>query len=169
MGPVIYLDIDGVLCPRRLQSDFDLDAGLPGQLARERACPAIADLDPVLVNEVNHGFSPEACRLVRQLCEEFGARIIVTSSWRNVFSSRQLAAILAIAGLGEYMIGATPAGLHRPSVIRASMEELGISSYCVIDDMDMRHDFGSRSIVPRHVFDQACAQKVRRIFKSDSC
>lgn len=169
MGPVIYLDIDGVLSPRSRQTVYQLDPKLPKTLARQCGCPAIESLDPVLVNEVHHNFSGSACALVRELCLEFGARLMVTSSWRNVFSTRQLKAILSIAGLGEFMIGATPFGILRPQVIRSSLEDLGISSYVVVDDMDMKYDFGIRSVSPQEIFDEDCAQKVRRIFKSDGC
>ncbi|WP_294730686.1 HAD domain-containing protein [uncultured Faecalibaculum sp.] len=165
MGPILYLDIDGVLARRQPLPDFELDPGLGKRLALERECAAIASLDPVLVNEVVHSFDAAACSLIRDICLECSAGIVVTSSWRNVFSPRELRAVLAIVGLGEFMLGCAPAGLSRPDVIRSSLEDLGVTEFAVVDDMNMRHDFGVRSVVPDTVFDEACAKKVRRLFK----
>ena len=165
MGPILYLDIDGVLARRQPLPDFELDPKLGQRLATQLKCAAIAELDPVLVNDVWHSFDRNACALVRQICRECSAGIIVTSSWRNVFTPRQLKAVLTIVGLGEFMIGTAPAGISRSAVIRASLEELGIQDFAVVDDMDMQHDFGVRSVVPESVFDEKCARKVRRLFK----
>ena len=165
MGPILYLDIDGVLARRQPLPPFELDKALPARLAEDLNCGAIRRLDPVLVNEVVHGFDARACQLIRQICEECSAGIIITSSWRHVFSPQELKAILSIVGLGDYVLGSVPGGISRPEVIHASLEELGTADFAVVDGMDMRHDFGVRSVVPEAVFDEVCARKVRRLFK----
>ena len=103
MGPILYLDIDGVLARRQPLPPFELDKALPARLAEDLNCGAIRRLDPVLVNEVVHGFDARACQLIRQICEECSAGIIITSSWRHVFSPQELKAILSIVGLGDYV------------------------------------------------------------------
>ena len=108
MGPILYLDIDGVLARRQPLPPFELDKALPARLAEDLNCGAIRRLDPVLVNEVVHGFDARACQLIRQICEECSAGIIITSSWRHVFSPQELKAILSIVGLGDYVLGSVP-------------------------------------------------------------
>ena len=73
------------------------------------------DMDGVLVNpetciaeEDRGGFSyidPVSARLVRKLCEEHNCRIVISSTWRKIFDTYAMQAILGAAcpRLGTYM------------------------------------------------------------------
>jgi hypothetical protein len=67
---IIFLDFDGVICTNR-------------------ACLAVGN--------TGHGFSyldPIACLLVKSLCEECNAKIVISSSWRLHFDRWAMQAIL---------------------------------------------------------------------------
>lgn len=78
---IVFLDMDGVLC-------------------NPRACLAMGN--------VGGGYSyldPIACMLVRKLCDECNARIVISSAWRQEFSKEAMQAILSAncPNLGNYI------------------------------------------------------------------
>ena len=67
---IIFLDIDGVLC-------------------NPRSCLAVGNSD--------RGYTyldPIACLLIKKLCDECNARLVISSSWRMWFDKSAMAAIL---------------------------------------------------------------------------
>lgn len=78
---VIFLDMDGVLCtPRACQASGDSGGGYDY-------------LDPI------------ACLLVRRLCEEANAKLVISSAWRITNSYLSMTSILGAAcpRLGRYI------------------------------------------------------------------
>lgn len=96
MKPCIFLDIDGVINPSRKKNSYCLDYNLPDVLAKKLNHPKIATLNAYLVNQVYYCFSKESIQLLKQLIEKYDARIIITSSWRIVYSLEQLQAMFDI-------------------------------------------------------------------------
>jgi hypothetical protein len=78
---IIFLDFDGVLC-------------------NPRACLAVGD-----VGGVFSYLDPIACLLIKRLCDEHNARLVISSSWRILHDRFSLQAILnaACPGLGNKM------------------------------------------------------------------
>lgn len=78
---VCFLDFDGVICT-------------------PRACFAVGDTG------VSSYLDPIACLLVKRLCVENNARIVISSAWREMYDKRSLEAILGAAcpGLGELIV-----------------------------------------------------------------
>jgi hypothetical protein len=75
---IIFLDMDGVLC-------------------NARACIAVGN------NSTYTYLDPIACLLVKRLCTENNARLVISSSWRNSHNKASFQALLnaACPGLGE--------------------------------------------------------------------
>lgn len=78
---VVFLDMDGVLCS-------------------PRACLAYGN--------IGGGYSyldPVACMLVRKLCDECNAKLVISSAWRQEFNREAMQAILnaACPNLGNYI------------------------------------------------------------------
>jgi hypothetical protein len=78
---IVFLDIDGVLC-------------------NPRACIAMGDIGGVFSY-----LDPVACMLVRRICEEKDAKLVISSSWRILYDRFSIQAILnaACPKLGRYM------------------------------------------------------------------
>jgi hypothetical protein len=78
---IIFLDMDGVLCT-------------------PRACVAMGDTGGVYAY-----LDPIACALVRKLCEDHNAKIVVSSAWRKLYNYLAFGAILdaACPRLGRYL------------------------------------------------------------------
>lgn len=167
MKTVIFLDIDGVLVPKAQDYHYEIDETLPARLAIEKRDAGIRSLDPALVSKLYHNFDRQSCALIAKLCEDFGAGIIVTSSWRNVYTYSQLRSILSIADLGRYVLGVTPLGCSRRDVVRRAVETLHPDSYVVIDDLDLSRDHGYRSICPESVFNKNSYNQTRRVLNYD--
>lgn len=124
---VIFLDIDGVLCTTR-------------------ACIAVGNtggcfsyLDPI------------ACLLVKRLCDEHNARIVISSSWRLSYDMYAMQAILnaACAGLGDKMYCEAEIDWKTSSFNNTTADKHGrgreiyswlqkhddyVNNFCIIDD-----------------------------------
>lgn len=167
MKTVIFLDIDGVLVPKVQDYHYDIDKSLPARLAIEKRDAGIRSLDPALVSNLYHNFDRQACRMIADLCHDFHAGIVVTSSWRNVYTFSQLRSMLSIVDLGQYVLGVTPLGYSRRDVIRRTLDTMHPDSYVVIDDMDLSRDHGYRSVCPDPVFNKKSYVQTRRVLNYD--
>ena len=77
---IIFLDFDGVIC-------------------NPRACLAVRN------NGMYSYLDPIACLLVKRLCEDNNAKLVISSSWRIIHDREGIKGILSAAcpGLGEYV------------------------------------------------------------------
>jgi len=83
----IFLDIDGVLNTRN-------------HLIRQKKVTGKCS---------NMDWCPIACNNILRLCKKFGARIIVSSSWRHQYSLEKLKTFFEMNGIpSDFIIGTTP-------------------------------------------------------------
>lgn len=141
MKPCIFLDIDGVINPNRKSTTYHFDYSLPNTLAKKLNHPKIANLNVYLVNQVYSCFSKESINYLKQLIEKYNAQIIITSSWRIVYSLDQLQTMFDIFGLGKYIKATTPLISPRTKAIQEFINEHNITSYVILDDFDMSNVF----------------------------
>ena len=152
MKPCIFLDIDGVINPNRKKTTYHFDYSLPNTLAKKLNHPKIADLNVYLVNQVYSCFSKESIACLKQLIEKYNAQIIITSSWRIVYSLDQLQTMFDIFGLGKYIKATTPLISPRTKAIQEFINEHNITSYIILDDFDMSNAFDYHFVYVRHYF-----------------
>ena len=152
MKPCIFLDIDGVINPHRRKKSYQLDYNLPHILAKELNHPKIATLNAYLVNQVYHCFSRESIQYIKELTKKYDAQIIITSSWRLVYSLDQLKAMFDIFDLGKYIIGTTSSISPRTKAIQNYLRKKHVISYVILDDFDMSNVFDYHFIYVRNVF-----------------
>lgn len=114
---VLFLDFDGVLNSERTRAAFK---GYPDDFSPEQ----LAKFDPV------------AIALIARVCRMAGAGIVLSSSWRRLFSVEQ-----CVLGLGLPIIDRTPdfwdeAGANRGHEIamwlKANPE---VTHYAIVDDL----------------------------------
>lgn len=79
---IVFLDVDGVLNSHAWFADHGHERG---------------HLDP------------EACARMQRLCDETGARIVVSSTWRLLHKTEALRSMFKARGLTAHVIGGTPA------------------------------------------------------------
>jgi hypothetical protein len=79
MPRIMFLDIDGVLCTMRSEFAFGDDKGL--MMSWDITC----------------------CQMVRVLCEKFGFKIVISSTWRNQNTTEKLRSHLCIYGLISHL------------------------------------------------------------------
>jgi hypothetical protein len=93
----------------------------------------------------SNNWCPIACRHVTLLCEQFDARIVISSTWRYNHTEDELRELLSdnniVPGL---MIGTTPSLIHEEELGSVSRgdeiaswlkdNENSVSSYVIIDD-----------------------------------
>lgn len=103
--------------------------------------PKIATLNAYLVNQVYYCFSKESIQLLKQLIEKYDAQIIITSSWRIVYSLEQLQAMFDIFDLGKYVKSVTTLISPRTKAIQEFINENNVTSYIILDDFDMSNAF----------------------------
>jgi HAD domain in Swiss Army Knife RNA repair proteins len=90
--PVLFLDFDDVIC---LHADGVF--GMVQELYREDArLEAILDVHKPLWSTL---FDPHAVGYLRSVQDEFRPQIVLTTSWRRLFSENALASILDLCGL----------------------------------------------------------------------
>lgn len=143
MEPIVFLDIDGVINPYIYDEIIEPQPELPKKLAKEKKNPTIGSLSAFTVTQVYYCFDKKACSYVKQLSEEFHAKIVVSSSWRIFYSLKELKAILDIQDLGQYVIGCTENNRNpRNQQISAYIHDHHVDAYIVIDDFNMAASFG---------------------------
>ena len=152
MKPCIFLDIDWVINPSRKKNSYCLDYNLPDVLAKKLNHPKIATLNAYLVNQVYYCFSKESIQLLKQLIEKYDAQIIITSSWRIVYSLEQLQTMFDIFDLGKYVKSVTTLINPRTKAIQEFINENNVTSYIVLDDFDMSNAFDYHFVYVRHYF-----------------
>ena len=104
MCAVIFLDIDGVLQPGQNQRRFrhDLDA-LKRELADELDNEVYLELDKYDLGAIRYDWEAEAVELLRRLCVDFDAQIVVSSDWRRGKSVATLKEYFHVQGLGDHV------------------------------------------------------------------
>lgn len=79
MSRIMFLDIDGVLCTMRSEFAFGDDKGLM------------------------MSWDITVCQMIRVLCEKFGFKIVISSTWRSQNTTERLRSHLAVYGLIGYL------------------------------------------------------------------
>lgn len=163
MENIIYLDIDGVLAPKRMFDSYEFDPQLKGRLVCSKNDPTIGKLPDTLVHQVYHHFDDQSCQYIIKLAQEFNAKIVVTSSWRLFYNLEQMKAILNIFDLGPYVVDLTQEGLPRYRVIQDHINAHKIKHYLVIDDLDMERQFPNHFVLANYRFDLDHYKQARKL------
>lgn len=140
---IIMLDVDGVLNSSRSWRAFD---------------DTLPD---------SHTDDPIAIKLIQRLCKETGAVCVLSSSWRYSWTHEELGKNLNIP-----FIDSTPKSLSyrlRGSEIKEWLEDnvdkLGISHYCIIDDVDEMLEEQQKHFVHVGMYDGLGYQDVMKAYR----
>ncbi len=111
---VIFLDIDGVLQPHINQARFEYDLeALRRTIADDFGDDSYLDFDKYDLGAIYYDWDKKAVERLRNLCQDFGAEIVVISDWRLSKSLGQLKAYFRIHHLDRYVTDQTDeAGTH---------------------------------------------------------
>jgi HAD domain in Swiss Army Knife RNA repair proteins len=126
---VIFLDIDGVLNSTEWAAERPLRALIPPRCAQEA-------LDEERID-------PRCVEYLRRVIQRTGARLVVTSTWRQRIGVSEFVQLFALYGWNEApVIGVTPyiAGLIRGDEVHAWLANNDFSGryVCLDDDDDFR-------------------------------
>ncbi|WP_273477745.1 HAD domain-containing protein [Faecalicoccus acidiformans] len=154
MHPVLFLDIDGVLHPQRSKTTAHFDMDLNKKLAEEYMDPHFLDLSPYFINHIYYGFDQKACSLIAALVSRFDAHIVLTSSWRMVYTHQELYYLFKILHMEDAFVGITKKRTPRQDVIREYIEDHDIKQYLVIDDQEMTKAFPFHAIHTQNCFNE---------------
>lgn len=154
----LYLDIDGVLVAHQPRAAVQLQEGLSQRLAAEKGDPRIAAISDRLLSQFLAAFDAGALDRVRRLQNEFNLEIVLTSSWRVLYSLDFMQALFHVFDLELDRF--LPQGFPRSSLILA--DAAGAGPWIAIDDMDMRKQLGHHQILTDNVLSEADYEKARR-------
>ena len=117
--PIIFLDFDGVL-----STDAHLDS-LRAAHRKTRDC-------------FGRFFDPKCVDSLKRIVETTGARIVITSSWRNYLSIFQFILLWQFRKMPGILAGITPkCSTYRGDEIDGWLKKhKNISRYVILDDMD---------------------------------
>ncbi len=118
----IFLDIDGVLC-ELVRSSHSLGECLALQdtIAQQHG-PQYYAISARDLGVVYWDWKKEAITHLKKLCEETGAKIVISSDWRKNNSIDRLKLLFGLHGLAEHVVGVTP-------TLYAKLRGLEIESY----------------------------------------
>ncbi len=91
--------------------------------------------------------------------KKYDAQIIITSSWRIVYSLEQLQAMFDIFDLGKYVKSVTTLINPRTKAIQEFINENNVTSYIILDDFDMSNAFDYHFVYVRHSFKESDYKK----------
>ena len=134
---IVFLDIDGVLQPfsstRRFQVSVRDEAAA---YASSVGNPFYENLDPHDVCAVLLDWDSEAVANLKNILDETGAEIVVSSDWRDFNEDAALRALLAIWNLDRYFGGSTAPFVPKAESIMGYISDHGgeIAAYVVLDD-----------------------------------
>ena len=104
---IIFLDIDGVLQPNWSQKRFGHDLEALRENLTERFGAEYREMNPYDLGAVVHDWHTGALARLRGLCEDHGARIVISSDWRLQFSVAGLRALFRIHDLDHLVVDRT--------------------------------------------------------------
>jgi hypothetical protein len=136
---VIFLDIDGVLQPVCSQKRFryDLDQ-LRKDLANKFKDEEYLTLDKYDLGAIYYDWDKEAVNLLKQLCEKTGAKIVISSNWKDFADLSRFKKYFKIHGLDDYVVGVTPSFSYpkgRDDEIEQYLKENpNIKKFVIFDD-----------------------------------
>ena len=120
-GPVVFLDIDGVLNDGgwwRLQKDK-----IRGPREDEATWRSM--------------INPEGVARLNRITAATGARLVVSSSWRGPHNFERLCRILHDSGVAAPILGVTPHMAYRDREILQYVMREGVTAWIAIDDMSL--------------------------------
>lgn len=164
---VIFQDIDGVLYPCFQRPAFKMNA--------ERVKTAFVgknsffqDVPAYDLLAAYEGWDTEAMQRLQRLVKETDAKLVISSSWKLMRSLKTMQQLFEVYGLGKEVIALTPneAGFLKEPAIQAYLEKHPeVTSYVVLDDINMEKQFPGHCVVCGDVFDEACYEKAKGILK----
>ena len=136
---IIFLDIDGVLQPPSSQKRFRYDLEALRENLAQRFGAEYREVDRYDLGAVVHDWHAGAVARLRALCEDHGARIVVSSDWRLRRTMAQLQALFRLHDLHHLVVDRT-ADASRPPHYRAGEVKQyldahpEIARFVIIDD-----------------------------------
>lgn len=130
---IIFLDFDGVL-----NSDIYFNSKVFKESTKEMSSEEI-----MLLSHHTH-IDPSAIQILNQLVEKSGAQVVVSSTWRIMYSVEELNAILKSRGATFEIIAATPrypdcrVATLRGDEIQGYLDSLNEApeSFVILDDIN---------------------------------
>jgi hypothetical protein len=182
---IIFLDIDGVCwvdnddVPHEQYIELRDNVQL-GNLLRSYYDPLLKqyyDFDHIREFLKTACFNPDHMQRIKQLCEEFDARIVVSSNWRVDRTVGHLQNLFDLWGLGEYVIGKTKDSLFFSNARANEIDQWlkdnkeKVSGFVIVDD---QYESSFRSKFPNHfvqchshvAFDEKAYNEAKRILQA---
>lgn len=153
MQGILFLDFDGVINPYMYTNEVVPDRK---KWLRIWKHPSFIHINNYTIGQVNANFDVEACQYVKDLCDRFDLKIVITSSWKEFYSLKQIKALLSLRQLDPYVIDTTSKdNQSRPDKIRAYLKLHPVKIYLILDDIDMRDAFPDHCIKTYNLFSKA--------------
>lgn len=167
MKKIIFQDIDGVLYPCIDRSRLKMNGDrIKAKLIAMDAYYEDANVRDLLASY--EGFDKEAMIRLKKLVDESGAVIVISSSWRFMHSLKDFKQMFHIHGLKDAVIDILPMSssfLKEPAIQDYLDTHKDITSYVILDDINMESHFPNHCVVCPDVFDEECLQKAMEILK----
>ena len=151
---VVFLDIDGVLQSSGSRERFNVDRKVLVETLSKELKVDYSQYDEYDVAAVYHDWDKKAIATLKHILDETGAKIVVSSDWRNIRKPNKMRDLLRIHGLDLYYLGDTldlsysseifrMTNYSREAIRTKEIEEYLlrnkelIEDYVAIDDMDL--------------------------------
>ena len=121
---IIFLDFDGVI---RCYCPYSLDVG---------GC----------------SFIPEKIELIFQLAKNVGAKVVVTSDWRNLDNRKSIEKNLGVISTVLHCDWATPIIGHRHDEVAKWLEAHDVDDYVIFEDFEMHFNGAPQEMLDRIVW-----------------
>lgn len=168
---IIFLDIDGVLQPTSSQKRFDHDLEALRERLAERYGAEYREVNPYDLGAVVHDWHAGAVARLRALCDDHGAKIVVSSDWRQQRSVAQLQALFRLHDLHHLIADRTSDPHNAPHYRAGEVKEYldthpGIAPFVIVDDRyreEFERLFPDQFVHTDRFLDESDALRARQI------
>ena len=160
MKRVLFLDIDGVINPIPQKKFPRFDPHLQSRLAKEKGSDEFYHISFTALRLAYDCWDPVALRLLKELCDKYQLKIVISSSWGLFYSLKELQLLFSLYDLASYIIDTVPyVGKRSENIKHYLMEHPAIDVWISLDDLPMDSIFPRHAITTRSVFQEKDAKK----------
>lgn len=146
MNALIFIELDGTVNPGVYLQTYQVDWKLNKKLAKQFNDPNIRDINFFFVNRAWNAFNKKSADLLKDLCDQYDAKIVVNFSW-CMQDTAHIKSLLKFVDLQDYVLNEEVMGKNPVQMIHECLEKYQVDRFLVLTrEFHICHMFKHNSI-----------------------